>query len=126
MRTAEYHNVASPTVGPVYSDYAIGGLFACECSIPGWEYPFGSKENGFTTKKAARSNAAKEAVEYLISECLLNADGTIKTRKKLKVGAAVRVQGKTLNVERSASYSQRITGERILPSTIAALLNLRS
>ena len=108
----EYHNIASPTIQPVYNDFAIGTLFACECTIPGHDEPFGGKENGFSTKKAARTNAAMEAVEFLISEGLLNEDGSIKSRKKpAKIGPTVRFESNALRVEKNASYSQRVTGK---------------
>ena len=107
----EYYAVATPPEKPMFYDYAIGNLFACECVVPGREQPYGRRENGFPNKKAARASAAKEAVENLISEGLLNQDGTIKAKKKIKVGTAVRVEGKALNVQKSASYSQKVTGK---------------
>ena len=110
MVILEYHNIASPTEQPVYSDFAIGLLFACECIIPGRDQPFGGKENGFSTKKAARTNAAREAVEFLISAGLLNEDGSIKSRKKAKPGSTVKFESNALRVEKSATYSQRVSG----------------
>ena len=132
MVILEYHNIASPTEQPVYSDFAIGLLFACECTIPGHDQPFGSKENGFSTKKAARTNAAREAVEYLISAGLLNEDGSIKSRKKAKPGSTVKFESNALRVEKSATYSQRVSGNYFIafnypfpfPSIISSLHRL--
>ena len=71
----------------------------------------------FSSKKAARVNAAKQAVEHLISEGELNPDGSTKARKKTMVGApvgaAVRMEGKglKLKVSRSSSYAQKVNGK---------------
>ena len=118
LNTTEYHNVRSQPEKPVYNDYVVGSLFACECSVPGRTRPYGGKENGFPNKKAARSNAAKEAVEHLIAQGLLNNDGTLKAKKKMQAGAAVKVEGKALNVEKSATYSQKVTGKCLLQSNV--------
>lgn len=110
---AEYYNISDPNGGAVYNDYAIGLVFACECVIPSRpDHPFGSKTETFPSKKAARSNSAKDAVEYLISEGHLNPDGSTKARKKAKLGAAVRIQGKDLEVKKDASYAQKVQGIR--------------
>ena len=75
----------------------------------------------FSSKKAARVNAAKQAVEHLISEGELNPDGSTKGRKKTTVGApvgaavgaAARMEGKglKLKVSRSSSYAQKVNGK---------------
>ena len=67
----------------------------------------------FSSKKAARANAAKQAVEHLISEGELNSDGSTKARKKTMVGAAVRMEGEgmKLKVSRSSSYAQKVNGK---------------
>ena len=75
----------------------------------------------FSSKKAARVNAAKQAVEHLISEGELNPDGSTKARKKTMVGApvgaavgaAVRMEGKglKLKVSRNSSYAQKVNGK---------------
>ena len=65
----------------------------------------------FSSKKAARVNAAKQAVEHLISEGELNPDGSTKARKKTTVGAAVRMEGKGLKVSRGSSYAQKVNGK---------------
>ena len=56
-------------------------------------------------------NAAKQAVEHLISEGELNSDGSTKARKKSAVGAAVRMEGKGLRVCRDSSYAQKVNGK---------------
>ena len=66
--------------------------------------------DAFPSKKGARANAAKEAVEYLVDKGEVNADGTSKGRKKVKIGAAVRVQGEGLKVQRDTSFAQKVTG----------------
>ncbi len=44
----------------------------------------------------------------MIAEGQLNSDGSTKTRKKAKLGAAVRIQGKGLEVKRGATYTQKV------------------
>ena len=65
----------------------------------------------FASKKAARVNAAKQAVEHLISEGELNPDGSTKAKKKSTIGAAVRMGGKGLKVSRDSSYAQKVNGK---------------
>ena len=69
----------------------------------------------FSTKKAARVNAAKQAVEYLISEGELNPDGSTKARKKITSGAAVWMEGNGLKVSRDLSYAQKVNGKLEIP-----------
>ncbi|KAL2042136.1 hypothetical protein N7G274_005324 [Stereocaulon virgatum] len=105
----EYYSLSDPNRGVVYNDYAVGSVFACECSIPSRpDHTFGSKTEAFPSKKAARFNSAQKAVEYLISEGHLNPDGSTKARKKVKHGAAVRIQCKDLEVKKEASYAQKV------------------
>lgn len=66
--------------------------------------------NGFPSKKAARTNAAKEAVQYLIEAGDLNPDGSTKARKKVKLGTAVRIKGKGLEVKQDTTYAQKVNG----------------
>ncbi|KAL6713947.1 hypothetical protein ACLMJK_008441 [Lecanora helva] len=105
----EYHNLSTPNLGPTYHDYALGSAYACTCTIPSLpERPFGSLTDAFPSKKAARGNAAKEAVEYLIESGELNEDGSTKGRKKAKLGTAVRVQGRGLVVQKDTTYAQKV------------------
>lgn len=113
---AEYHNYIDPSRGPIYEEYVLGLFFACECTIPSRPNQlFGSKTEMFSNKKAARVNAAKQAVEYLISEGELNPDGSTKARKKIAAGAAVRMEGKGLKVSKDLSYAQKVNGKLEIP-----------
>lgn len=106
---AEYHQSINPKQGPVYGDYSLGSSYSSTCTIPGrTDQPFGSSDTPFPSKKAARANSARLAVEYLIAEGQLNLDGSIKARKKVKLGAAVRTQGKGLEVKRGSTYTQKV------------------
>lgn len=97
--------------GPVYTEYAIDGGFGCTCTITLHPGSFGSASECFGTKKAARANAAAEAVKYLIDQGLTNPDGTVKSKQKAKIGTAVRVENRKLEVKRDATYAQRVNGE---------------
>ncbi|KAL8729091.1 MAG: hypothetical protein Q9181_005125, partial [Wetmoreana brouardii] len=86
----EYHNAVDPThtsPGPSYTEYAIGLHFASTCTLPNNQI-FGSANTPFGSKKAARSAAAKEAVQHLISTGDLNPDGSVKAHKKSKTAKA--------------------------------------
>lgn len=107
----EYH--ISEGSGPVYKEYAIGVGFAYTCNHPSYPGTFGSATVSFPTKKAARANAAKEAVKYLIDQGLTNPDGSHKSKKKVKLGTAVKVEGKKLEVQRDTTYAQRVNGESL-------------
>lgn len=119
--------------GPAYTEYALGLNFACTCQIPSslpntlsqtpssppttpsqssqTTRTFGSATNPFPNKKAARANAAMEAVQYLIEQGLVNEDGSVKAKKKGKgAGKAVRLMGKGLEVERDSTFAQRVNG----------------
>ena len=97
-------------IGPNFIEFAIGSLFACTCTVPGHDVVFGSSTTPFSTKKAARSNAAKEAVQFLISQGLTNPDGSVKARKKGIPGKTVKVEGKALEVKMDASFAQKVNG----------------
>lgn len=49
-------------------------------------------------------------MEYLIGKGELNADGSTKARKKAKLGTAVRIQGKGLEVRKETTYAQKVNG----------------
>lgn len=105
----EYHQLINPKQGPVYLDYSLGSSYSATCAIPSRpDQPFGSSAAPFPSKKTARVNAARLAVEYLITEGELNPDGSTKARKKAKLGAAVRIQGKGLEVKRGSTYTQKV------------------
>lgn len=65
-------------------------------------------------------NAAREAVEHLIANGDLNPDGSTRSRKKVKLGTAVRIQGKGLEVKKESSYAQKVNGKDKLPLYILA------
>lgn len=81
------------------------------------EYSFGSSTVPFSTKKAARSNAAQEAVQRLIAEGKLKSDGSTLGNKKAKASTAprlsetaVRIEGTGLEVKKGTSYAQKVEG----------------
>ncbi|KAL8803286.1 MAG: hypothetical protein Q9182_003244 [Xanthomendoza sp. 2 TL-2023] len=128
----EYHNAIDPThslPGPIYTEYAVGPAFACTLTIPSDpSHPFGSPTTPFSTKKSARSNAAKDAVHHLISTGDLNPDGTCKTRKKSKSAAgasspAVKVDARGLHAQTTASYANRVADLAPLLSFTAPTYN---
>lgn len=49
---------------PTYTDYQLGIRFSCEVTIEGYPQAFGSKDEYFSSKKAARQHAAGCAVDY--------------------------------------------------------------
>ncbi|KAL9001010.1 MAG: hypothetical protein Q9169_000494 [Polycauliona sp. 2 TL-2023] len=118
LHSPEYYNAVDPTHSkptPIYTEYALGLSFACTCSIPSTDGPstplvLGSPTAPFSTKKAARNNAAKAAVQHLISLGELNQDGSCKAKKKVKVGAGptVKVEAKGIEVKKDASYANRV------------------
>ncbi|KAL8957052.1 MAG: hypothetical protein Q9193_005577, partial [Seirophora villosa] len=111
----EYHNATDPIhafPGPIYTEYALGHHFACTCTIPSSQSIYGSSTVPFPSKKAARINAAKEAVQYLISIDELNPSGSPKSRRKIKSGSGegpiVRVEGEGLEVKKDVTYAARV------------------
>ncbi|KAL8762759.1 MAG: hypothetical protein Q9184_001299 [Pyrenodesmia sp. 2 TL-2023] len=113
----EYHNATDPLhtqPGPVYTEYSLGLhplQFAATCTIPSFPSPFGSAEVPFPSKKAAIKNAAKGAVQHLISIGELDTNGSPKVSRKIKAGngaPTVRVEAKGLEVKRDATYAARV------------------
>ncbi|KAI4144177.1 MAG: hypothetical protein L6R39_004293, partial [Caloplaca ligustica] len=108
----EYHNATDPTTGAVYTEYALGLQFAATCTIPSSPgTTFGSDAVPFPSKKAARANAAKEAVQHLISIGELNPDGSVKARRKIGGGGkgpTVTVEAKGVEVKKDATYAARV------------------
>ncbi len=115
----EYHNATDPThLNPAstYTEYALGPSFACTCTIPpignvsSTPAVLGSPTAPFSTKKAARINAAKAAVQHLISLGELNPDGSCKAKKKAKfsAGPTVKVEAKGIEVKKDTSYANRV------------------
>ncbi|KAI9754029.1 MAG: hypothetical protein M1835_000925 [Candelina submexicana] len=98
---------------PSFTDYAVGQQFACEATMTKRpDEPFGSRENAFPTKKAAKANAAKEAVLWLRQNGHLSADGPLK--KKRKIAGAIQAEspaavGRIANKE-TTSNAQKVNG----------------
>ena len=55
-------------------------------------------------------NAAKEAMQHLIAQGLTNPDGSLKSKKKTKIGTAIKVEVNNLGTNKSTTYSQRVNG----------------
>ena len=93
----------------MYAHYSLGSSYSSTCTIPSRpDQPFGSSTALFPSKKTARANAARLAVEHLIDEGVLNPDGHPKARKKFKLGAAVSIKGSGLEVKRGSTYTQKV------------------
>jgi alkanesulfonate monooxygenase SsuD/methylene tetrahydromethanopterin reductase-like flavin-dependent oxidoreductase (luciferase family) len=78
---------------PLYQEYALAAHFGCEVTLqqlPQRTEPLGNRAAGFASKKAARGNAAREAVLWLRSQHLLDSSssggggGGATPRKKQK------------------------------------------
>lgn len=97
----------STTGGPIYLEYTHGTAFACTCKIPAHPNPFGSEsEPLFPSKRAARSSAAKEAMQFLINQGLASLDGSCKAvTKKAKRDAAVAMAEDT-----EAAFAKKVNG----------------
>jgi len=106
----EYYNATSPNQGPMYTDFGVGKLFACTCVVPGDSTAYGGTANAFPSKKAARTNAAREAMQTLITAGLVEQDGSLKAKKKVKLGTAVKIEEKGLGVKKNTTYAQRVNG----------------
>lgn len=66
----DYHTASMSR--PIYNEQTlVDSSFACTCTIPARpSSPFGSLLTPFPNKKAARTNAAREAMQFLISQDL--------------------------------------------------------
>ncbi|KAI4680334.1 uncharacterized protein J4E84_007982 [Alternaria hordeiaustralica] len=77
---------ATDSPQPTYTDYQSGQRFSCIITIDGEDQPFGSISNLFSSKKAARQDAARHAVEHFKSLGTWPSDDTavggIRKRKK--------------------------------------------
>ena len=84
----------STTGGPVYLilEYTHGIAFACTCEIPAHPNDPNESEPPLPSKGAARSNAVKEAMQFLINQGLASLEESCRaTTKKAKRDAAVAV-----------------------------------
>ena len=108
----EFHDATSPSQGPVYNEYILPGpLFACTCHIPSHPTPFGSSHVAFPNKKAARTNAAQEAMKHIIAQGLANSDGSLKAKKKAKISTAVKVEDNGIGQVKSTTSGQKVNGK---------------
>ncbi|KAI4923637.1 uncharacterized protein J4E92_007611 [Alternaria infectoria] len=77
---------ATDSPQPTYTDYQSGQRFSCIITIDGEDQPFGSISNLFSSKKAARQDAARHAVEHFKALGTWPTDDTavggIRKRKK--------------------------------------------
>lgn len=114
------------SVGPIFTEYKVGSLFACTCLISFHSTPFGSESPVYTTKKAARENAAREAMSFLISFGYATPDGKPgpsmkpekspalaagkRKRMKVKNGASADAIAMVVN-DTDAPFAQKVNGE---------------
>lgn len=92
-------------------EYSNGSAFACICKIPGHPNQFGSDSSPlFPNKKAARSNAAKEVMQFLFTHGLASPDGNCKKlkSKKAKLDAAAAMAEDT-----EATFTKKVNGTLI-------------
>jgi len=83
--------------------------FSSEVSIPNHKTPFGDKSILFGNKKAAKSNAAREAVQFLIQEGHLEANGSLKKKKK-KANLGLAVTAERGQEEGEKSWGMKVNG----------------
>ena len=96
----------------MYNEYALPGTsFACTCQIPSHPTPFGSSQIAFPNKKAARINAAQEAMQYIIAQGLTNPDGSLKNKKKTKLGTTVKIEDDGSAALKSMTSAQKVSGK---------------
>ncbi|MCJ1378906.1 hypothetical protein MMC17_002005 [Xylographa soralifera] len=101
---------------PTFTDFASGNAFACECRVVQREgAPFGGADVLFASKKAAKAHAAREAVQFLIRSGELEADGSVRKKRKKVGGGAVRA-------EEEGRQGEKSWGERVVD--LCATLNL--
>lgn len=114
------------SAGPIFTEYSVGTLFACTCLISLHPTPFGSESVVFTSKKAARMNAAREAMEFLISFGYATSDGklgpnlkpeksstpAVSKRSKTGTKSGVSVDAIALVLNNiDAPFTQKVNGE---------------
>lgn len=86
LTTATEFQRATGCPQPTYTDYQAGTRFACLLHLDGHAEPFGSLESLHSTKKDARREAARYAIEYFQAQGQWPEDvssaGGIKKKKK--------------------------------------------
>jgi hypothetical protein len=94
----------------------VGNHFACELQIDKRSAaPFGGRLVMFPNKKAAKVNAAREAVEWLIANNYMGHDGP-PAKKKRKNGSSVTAvigSDATVEIKRDASFAQKVNGKPV-------------
>ncbi len=106
-------------VGVIYTEYNVGSKFACTCKIPLYPRPFGSETETFPSKKAARTKAAKEAMQFLITKEIASPDGqpdwdikpTKSGKNKTSEPSASAERNTPIINNKDASFAQKVSGE---------------
>ncbi|KAJ4366465.1 hypothetical protein N0V83_008101 [Neocucurbitaria cava] len=116
---------ATSSPQPTYTDYQSGKHFTCLLTIEGHAKPFGSLDTLHSSKKEARQDAARQAVESFKSQGLWPEDftsvGGIKKKKKKpqspQPAAALREMNSTNSMSSSFSLTQTPTPPPTTSST---------
>lgn len=112
--TQEYSN-ATTTPAPLYQDYSVGKQFACEVTLKERSSkPFGGQDKLFMSKKAAKANAAREAVIWLREQGHMGEHGPPKKKAKIN-GAAIALRMSDGSAEgdgnaKDKSFAQQVNG----------------
>ncbi|KAH0543007.1 hypothetical protein FGG08_002615 [Glutinoglossum americanum] len=92
-------------------NFAMGTQFACELKIDQRpSAPFGGRHVTFLNKKAAKANAAHEALEWLIENGYMGREGPPSKRKRKggSSGTAAIGPGATVEIKRDARFAQKV------------------
>lgn len=97
---------------PTYTDYQSGTRFACLLTLEDHPEPFGSLASLFSTKKAARQDAARHAIEHFQSVGTWPDDATaiggIKKKKKPQQPPPPASTDDMLSSPSSTSFAQQV------------------
>ncbi|KAI9876999.1 MAG: hypothetical protein M1830_005065 [Pleopsidium flavum] len=110
---AEFYTTTSPTTSPTYISFALGTtnpLYASECTID--EHPastFGGRNLSFPNKKAAKANAAKEAVLWLRANGYMSSVAGNNKKRKAKVGGMEAIIAEVKNPDKEKSWAAKVT-----------------
>jgi len=119
---AEFYAAEPTPTGPIYTDFAIGThpLYACECTIDKQapaDAPFGGRTLPFPNKKAAKANAAREAVLWLKGNGYMSAEGNKKRKGKVG-GMAIVAEVVGAGSGKEVSWAARVNGLSFLRLSI--------
>jgi hypothetical protein len=122
--TASEFQRATAAPQPTYTDYRVGGaLFACQVTIDDGVSPqvFGSLDSHYTSKKRARQEAARVAVEHFKSQgtwpSAFSEVGGIKKKKKTQPSDDLELlTPATKPASESTSYAQQVARLAIMLS----------